>query len=418
MRRARRPRRRRQWSEAPARSRRDRRRRVEDHQPVIGHGAGGVARAPHGTVRGHADQPQAVKASGTPTRNPDAARDPVRREVQPDARAEPQTAHQEHGHHRREVFRSEQAGQPQPAIAVSATVAAYWPTTTQASAARRSRSARPAAAAALAARGRRPVDAGDGATRKQQRPASRCRWRGRTRRRSRPRARTRRRSPRADDRSGPSDEESAATPSCAIASAAAFRTDMNDSSAVEDRIIPGHLMGAVDAGAGRLIASKRASMHQSATPTRPKPRIRGQALRGRRALLRSPCRAQRRPQPLRARPLGVLRLNPRLTACASSAVVLRLERLGASLDAQHHAIAGDDRAEPHSPCAGGIIVAASAPRTCPTRSATPSCSRSNGCRGQYEVIHDEIAGEEDVVTITKKLVSPSRGSGPTTINCT
>ena len=41
----------------------------------------------------------------------------------------------------------------QPAIAVSVTVAAYWPTTMQASAARRSRSARPAAAAALAARG-------------------------------------------------------------------------------------------------------------------------------------------------------------------------------------------------------------------------------------------------------------------------
>ena len=37
-----------------------------------------------------------------------------------------------------------------------------------------------------------------------------------------------------DARSGPA-TKNAPTPSCAIASAAAFRTDMNDSSAVEDR---------------------------------------------------------------------------------------------------------------------------------------------------------------------------------------
>ncbi len=61
---------------------------------------------------------------------------------------------QQHGHDGGEVFRAhESPSSRQPAIAVSATVAAYWPTTTQASAARRSRSARPAAAAALAARG-------------------------------------------------------------------------------------------------------------------------------------------------------------------------------------------------------------------------------------------------------------------------
>ncbi len=119
-----------------------------------GHGRGRRRQSgPRHRPPGHADQAPGRQKRQDADRDPDAARDAVRREVQPDAGAEPQHARQQHGYDGGEVFRAQKARSRQPAIAVSATVAAYWPTTMQASAARRSRSARPAAAAALAARG-------------------------------------------------------------------------------------------------------------------------------------------------------------------------------------------------------------------------------------------------------------------------
>ena len=196
---------------------------------------GGEARRPQGTgPRASVTRPQTVTSVRIPTAiqtplaiRSDVRSNPIRARSHKSPISDAATIVAKSSGRRKPVSRH-------PAMAVRVTVEAYWPMTMQARAARRSRSTRPAAAAAFAARGpnacwtRATAPPGISSAQLSMSMA-------RTNAPTIAAASTNQaaESP-SDDRAMPA-TKNAATPSCAMASAAAFRTDMKERSAVDER---------------------------------------------------------------------------------------------------------------------------------------------------------------------------------------